>query len=198
MKTMKFLSLMLLFMFAADGALAQSTKELDKLLKEMKGLSGEHVEYNDELENVIEFDFDSDDVEMELSILLSKLDLLSMAVVECTSKDEQGYEMLSAMIEKYELGENDDFASIPLLANEKEGNEITYFYSNDGNSLLVNIVQNEKITIVYMICDIAALLEQLLKELLELDDDDFGEGNVSYNFNIGKSSESSSNKEIKR
>lgn len=197
MKKMKFISLMLLFIFAASGASAQSGKELDKLLKEMKKLAGEHVEYNDELDAALELDFHSEDDEMELSTLLSDLNLQSVVVAQVSSKDEQGYKMLNTLIEKYELGENDEFASIPLLANEKEGDEITYAYFNDKNFLSVNIVQGEKIVIGYMNYDVFKLLEQLTKGLMELDvdfdDEDFelldqyegtGAGCFSCNFGI--------------
>lgn len=164
----------LLSVFVSLNVVAAETgydkKEIKKFLKVLKKVDDKHVEY---------IKIDADSVVNDLLNQFDKLGYGKQAakkiditnVVSVSSKDEDGYANLRKIVEDYELGECDEFAGMPLMANERSRDTVSVMYCSDNATLIINEIIDEKIDINFMDFNIMNLANILMDALMGAEED---------------------------
>jgi hypothetical protein len=175
------------FLFAA-GVQAQvvDQKGLDAFIDELKKLNGEHVECTWE-----SFDkLATDESEVSSAHLEFLPDMLNMCVggedfelagiwrsdttfrfVVAESNDDVGYNMICAVLDKYEAVDNEEFFGIPLMANNREDGEQQIVYMGERHTLIISD-DGEDISVIYGTFNLMGTVQNVLKTTMQLMDED--------------------------
>lgn len=171
------ISVIMAFLFAA-GVQAQvvDQKGLDAFIDELKKLNGEHVECtwdgSDKLategqeESSAHLEFPLDILNIRMGN--SNFDLSSISGADTTfrfmvaeSNDNIGYNLINAVLDKYEAAKSEELFGIPLMANNREDGEQQIVYMAGRHTLLISD-DGEDISVLYGTFNLMECFQNLL------------------------------------
>ncbi len=202
MRKLMFLVVMLLPLLVVNAQVVNE-KGIESFLDELAALKGEHVEYEEGgLEKIIDEmdvqgDVDVEDFKMILGKNVFHLNNLGVTqsgnakIVQLTTNDDEGYNSVLKLLDRYDVVASEDFFGIPLTANNREEGEQEIVFMDAGHTLLLSD-DGDEIEIVYAnfnlmeILNLAfcALMDNLVEESVDV------EGFGGMDFTVIKGNES--------
>lgn len=188
------------FLFAA-GVQAQvvDQKGLDAFIDELKKLNGEHVECTwegsdkfategpEESSAHLEFIPDMLNIHVgnsnfELSSICGADTTFNFMVAE--SNDNIGYNLINAVLDKYEAAESEELFGIPLMANNREDGELQIVYMGERHTLIISD-DGEDISVIYGTFNLMKSVLNLLGKMQIVDGADVDMlGGVSFSVSV--------------
>lgn len=168
----------------AAGMQAQvvDKKGIDAFIRDIKALKGEHVECEWESFDKYATE-DSQVTSAHLNFLPHMINISvgdedfsldgiwksdpNFSFVVATSDDDTGYQLICAVLDKYEVADREDFFGIPLMVNNREDGEQQVIFMDDNHTLVVSD-DGEEAMVLYGTFNLLGVMQNTLVNVMEL------------------------------
>lgn len=150
-------------------------EELQKFINELKALNGEHVECEDQINNLeipdglVNFKFNDEDIEL---VSITTPDS-TFCCVSTVSQDKTGYNLIKGILYKYYDDESEDIFGIPLLACRRVEGKEQLMFMNKKNALLISDDGSDDISVMYVGYNLIDAIKGVLHNLIKETDDEY-------------------------
>ncbi len=188
------------FVLASMLAMSMQAQLVDKeglqaFINELKALNGEHVECENQMNNLefpdglVNFKFNGEDVELA-GIATSDS---SLCCVSAVSEDKAGYNLIQGVLYKYYNEESEDIFGIPLLACQRVDGEEEIVFMDKENTLFINDDCNDEISFLYVGYNIIYAINGCLHNIVEEADEEYVDvdvfGGMNFSVNVTNADE---------